>query len=76
MTSQRLRKLVTAQPFRPFCVCMSNGQVYDVKHPEFVAVSPRDDIALLFHDDGEYSILDLLLMTEIKVGASESAQAN
>ena len=55
---------------------MSNGQVYDVKHSEFVAVSPRDDIALLFHDDGEYSILDLLLMTEIKVGASESAQAN
>ena len=55
---------------------MSNGQTYDVKHPEFVAVSPRDDIALLFHDDGDYSVLDLLLMTEIKVEANASAQAN
>ena len=76
MTSERLRKLVTAQPFRPFRVCMSNGPSYDVKHPEFVAVSPRDDIAILFHDEGDYSVLDLLLMTELKVAANESAPAN
>lgn len=67
MTSNRLRKMITSQPFRPFHICMSNGQVYEVKHPEFLAVSPRDDIAILIHEDGDYSVLDLLLMSEIKV---------
>lgn len=55
---------------------MGNGQEYLVRHPEFVAVSPRDDIAILFHDDGAYSLLDLLLMTEIKVEMAELTPMN
>lgn len=76
MTSNRLRQVVTTQPFRPFRIVMGNGQEYLVRHPEFVAISPRDDIAILFHDDGAYSLLDLLLMTEIKVEMAELTPMN
>ena len=76
MTSDRLRRVVKARPFHPFQICMSNGQEHVVKHPEMVAVSPRDDTALYFHDDGAVSVLDLFLMSEIKVAPPRTAQAS
>ena len=75
MTSERLRQFVRARPFRPFRVVMTNGQVYDVNHPEFLAVSPRDDTAVVYQDNGDLSVLDVLLMTEVQVFAPEAAHA-
>ena len=76
MTSARLRQVVNARPFRSFRICMSNGQEHVVRHPELVAVIPRDDTAYFYHDDGAVSVLDLFLMAEIKVDAPRATQAN
>ena len=34
-----IRQLLHAQPFQPFRVHMNDGQHYDIRHPEFIAIS-------------------------------------
>jgi hypothetical protein len=38
-TPQRIRSMVTAQPFRPFTVNLVGGRSFTVKHPENAAAS-------------------------------------
>jgi hypothetical protein len=35
---EQLTKLLTATPFEPFIIKMSNGEQWEVKHPENLAV--------------------------------------
>ena len=35
---EQLTKLLTATPFQPFIIKMSNGEQWEVKHPENLAV--------------------------------------
>ena len=60
MTSDRLRRVVKAKPFRTFRIYMSNGQEHVVKHPELILVFSRDESAYFYHADGAFSVLDLL----------------
>ena len=34
MNAESLRDLLRRQPFEPFEVCLTNGEVFHVKHPE------------------------------------------
>lgn len=43
MTVQTFKELLSQQPFRPFRLLMSNGQSYEVRHPE-MAMLTRTDI--------------------------------
>jgi hypothetical protein len=36
MNAEKIRELVRRQPFVPFDVHMSNGEIYSVRHPEQV----------------------------------------
>ena len=38
MTEEQLTKLLTAIPFQPFTIKMSDGRSYEVGHPENLAV--------------------------------------
>lgn len=38
MRSEDLRQLVRRQPFQPLRLSLSNGQVYEVRHPELAMV--------------------------------------
>ena len=38
ITSKRIREYLTAQPFRPFRIFLSDGSHHDVPHPEFAWV--------------------------------------
>lgn len=40
MTAETIREYVQRQPFEPFEIVMSSGEKHQVKHPEFVIVSP------------------------------------
>jgi len=43
MTVQTFRELLSQQPFKPFRFVMSNGERYEVRHPE-MALLTRTDI--------------------------------
>jgi hypothetical protein len=67
MTSEQFKSTLHLQPFRPFTIRMADGRAFEVLHPDFVAQSPSGRTVIVFHRDESYSVLDLLLMTELSV---------
>ena len=76
MTSDQLRAARDANPFRPFTIRMADGRTFEVSHPDFLAQSPSGRTVIVFQPDETYSVLDLLLMTELQVHASNGRAAS
>ncbi len=75
MTVQQLRAAWRAVPFRPFTLHMADGRSFTVPHPDFLSMSPTGRTVIVYQEDDEFSILDLLVMTEIafpRTAASKS----
>jgi hypothetical protein len=75
MTTEQFRSTLRLQPFRPFTIRMADGRTFDVPHPDFVAQSPSGRTVVVFQEDDNYSLLDLLLMTELEVHSSNGSAA-
>jgi len=54
---------------------MADGRTFDVPHPDFAAQSPSGRTVIVFQEDDSYSLLDLLLMTELDVHSSNGRSA-
>ena len=67
MTTEQFRTTLHLQPFRPFTIRMADGRSFEVAHPDFVALSPAGRTVIVFQPDESYSVLDLLLMSELQV---------
>lgn len=67
MTIEQFKTTLHLQPFRPFTIRMADGRTLQVSHPDFVAQSPSGRTVIVFQPDESYSVLDLLLMTELQV---------
>lgn len=67
MTIQQLRAAHRAAPFRPFTVYMADGRSFHVPLPDFLFMSPTGRTVIICQEDDEFSILDLLPMTEIQM---------
>ena len=39
--TDEIRKSINAEPFVPFLIKTSDGKQYRVKHPDYVAISPK-----------------------------------
>lgn len=75
MTVQQLRAALHGMPFRQFTLHMGDGRSFHVPHPDFLSMSPTGRTVIVYQQDDDFSILDLLLMTEIeftKPAASKS----
>jgi hypothetical protein len=68
MTTDQFRATLHQQPFRSFTIRMADGRALDVAHPDFIALSPTGRTVIVFQQDENYSVLDLLLMSELQVG--------
>jgi len=69
MTTELFRATLRQQPFRPFTIHMVDGRAFEVTHPDFVAQSQSGRTVIVFQPDESYSVLDLLLMSELQVNA-------
>jgi hypothetical protein len=68
MTIDQFQTALHQLPFRPFTIRMVDGRAFDVRHPDFVARSESGRTVIVFHGGAEsYSVLDLLLMSELEV---------
>ena len=74
MTSEQLRSVMEAQPFRPFTIHMADQRTFPIAHPEFLSHSPTWRTVIVHRPDESFSILDLLLMSEIRVDSPAPAQ--
>lgn len=75
MTIQQLRAALRAIPFRPFDIHMADGRTFHVPHPDFLLMSPSGRMAFAFGEDDEFSILDLLLMTELEFSRATTSRS-
>ena len=67
MTVEQFQKVHTARPFRPFTIHMGDGRSFRVDHPEFASRSPSGRTVIVHQADDSFSVLDMLLMTELEV---------
>jgi hypothetical protein len=70
MTSEQFKTILRLEPFRPFRIRMADGRSFDVQHPDFIAQSPSGRTVIVFQPDDSYSVLDLLLMSELEVSST------
>lgn len=69
MTLEQLRNVHRAVPFRPFTIHMGDGRAFLVRGRDFLSHSPSGRTVVIHLDDETFSVLDLLLMTELEVHA-------
>jgi hypothetical protein len=67
MTIEQLRKMHQGHPFQPFTIRMADGRNFYVPSPEWMSHSPSGRTVIVHQPVDSFSILDLLLMTELHV---------
>jgi hypothetical protein len=67
MTIEQLRRIHEARPFQPFTIHLADGRSLEVPHTEFLSHSPSGRTIIVYHGDDDFSIIDLLLVTELEV---------
>jgi hypothetical protein len=53
MSSEELRDALKQQPFEPFRLVMTDGQGYDIRHPDLLLVGRRSATVGLTGDPGQ-----------------------
>lgn len=69
MTSRQLRAALQALPFRLFTIRMADGRSFEVPHPDVLLLTPGGRTAFASQTEEEFGIVDVMPMTEIKLGA-------
>ena len=75
MTTQQLQHLIRAIPFRPFHIHMADGRAIFIPHPEMIAHAANGRIALVATSDDGFEVIDLLLVTALRVESTEAARS-
>jgi len=65
MTIQQIQRLREKHPFEPFRILTADGNHYDVRHPENLAVTGNGRIVLIGMQDYGATV-ELLLVTSIE----------
>ena len=68
MQVNKLRSVYRAQPFRSFVMHMADGRAVQVDHPELMALAPTGRSAVVYGRDGQFEVIDVMLVTGLKVG--------
>jgi hypothetical protein len=76
VTIEQLRNLHQATPFRPFTIHLADGRSFPVRHRDFLSRSPSGRTAVVHYGDDSFSVVDLLLVTELEVNGDGAATAD
>ena len=75
MTIQQLKKVYEASPFRPFSLHMAHGRKLYVPHHDFLSHSPTGRTVIVYGEDDDFNILDVLMITEIEVTTTNGSRS-
>jgi len=67
MSVEQLKNVHGTRPFRPFTIHMGDGCSFRVDHPEFLSRSQSGRTIIVHQPDDSFSVLDMLLVTELEV---------
>jgi hypothetical protein len=76
MTVEQLRTAREASPFRPFTIHLADGRHLRVPHRDYVSMSPGGRTVIVYQAGEAFSILDLLLVTELAFEDTQSPSGN
>jgi hypothetical protein len=62
-----MRATREANPFRPFTLRLTDGRSFHIPHRNYVSMSPGGRTVIIYQTDESFSILDLLLVTELSI---------
>ena len=65
MTNQ-VRELMNAEPFVPFAIKTSDGREYRVKHPDYVAISPKGGWMTVYANEEVGTMLSALHIVAVE----------
>jgi len=51
MTMESIREFIRREPFEPFVIRLSNGEVHEIRHPECVAITKSKVIVTYPEED-------------------------
>lgn len=61
-----IRNLLYAEPFMPFVIKSSDGKQYRVKHPDYVAISPKGGRITVYADEEHFAMLSALHIVAVE----------
>lgn len=76
MTIEQMRATREANPFRAFTIKLADGQSLRVPHRDYLSMSPSGRTVIVYQPDELFSILDLLLVTELTIDAPAAQLTN
>ena len=74
MSTEQLRRVLHAAPFEPFEIHLADGRHLTVKHRDFLALFPSGRTFIVTFDDDSFEVVDLLLVTTLKVRRNGAAR--
>jgi len=72
--TDEVRRLMDAEPFKPFMVKASDGKQYRVKHPDYVAISPKGGRISLYDDEETTTTLSALHIVSVETLKARTAR--
>ena len=66
MTSQEVRRRLSAVPFRPFEMCLADGRILSVEHPDLLGFEDGVRTVILFKKVSSVEAIDLRLVLSIR----------
>jgi hypothetical protein len=73
MKEDRIQEFMHHQPFQPFDIRTSDGRVYFVDHPDFLARSRDGRTITYYTDDGRMVVINTLQIVALEVANRPSA---
>ncbi len=73
MTIEQVRNVYNAQPFQPFVIHLADGRHVPVRHRDFIMPAPSGRTLIVYQPDDSFNMIDLLLVTDLEVGAPHGA---
>jgi hypothetical protein len=64
MNAEYLQQLIRAEPFQPFAVRLSNGDVHVVRHPEFANIT-RTRLVVVDPEADQITVCSLLHVASV-----------
>jgi hypothetical protein len=74
VTTDAVRTLHQAHPFRPFVIRLDDGKVLPVDQPEFLSYAANSRTMTVYSKDGSFEIVDMLLVTGLEVRDGRAAR--
>lgn len=75
MTIDQLQAAMKERPFKPFNVCLGDGRVLPITHPENIAMGHGATRTFVVYGPGDaYRVVDLLLVTTLDFANGHAEQ--